>query len=154
MTPQSELSAARDADSKKFWRSLVHSKTSPTPLGRFGGWLSFFQAQVVVSLCAFVFGFGAGFGSLVAVLLVSPYLAGLILIVRRHPSTRLYWLILLYVSVPIAMWLETAAGFEPVQRNATLWWSVVWIFYWHRSYRVWKTFRQGKGATSESPPVN
>jgi hypothetical protein len=88
---------------------------------------------------------------------------GILLIQRRHPQTRLYWLILYLLALPVRFcfhWLRlkehqalVAVGVsDAIHHNAVIagflgaaFWAIVWGGYWYRSRRVRETFAPAPG---------
>lgn len=153
-------------------RRKLSAKDTATPraLSRFGGWLTVFQASVVLGIVAFwsdvlraMFSRSSGSSSSsvgqlvtvsVAALPTLVFLYGLVLIVQRRPVATTFWKALLSAATV----LFTAGSLSPeisIEERERLLdavsWAVIWLVYWQRSHRVRSTFAKSDIAATKRP---
>ena len=124
------------------------------------GWLTVFQAWITLITCAFVAGFLMASGeitlssAMLVTIVVAVPITGLLLIARRHPAARGFWLVCLGAWFAYAFAAPAfLGGYSPttIVRAAMV---GAWLLYWLNSKRVAQEFRSRSLAGMASPLSN
>lgn len=151
LTPEAQSALANELSARDTTRQDADDPAPPIVMPSsftwFKGWLTIFEAWMAFFMIGLAFGYLLEDGPLswttlkLLVILAIPG-TGLVLIAKRSPAARPFWLVSLGVWLAVGLVFPAVTGTLSLRSLLKLAAPAAWFLYWLKSQRIAREFRR------------